>query len=635
MSYINEETFLQYIENIVSVNNYNQYDQSLLVKLQEAKFNQGLVHNDLIAFFTSFNLNDQGLEVVETVKNDEIIQSFEYENTLLFKLLYDNNNKTRYKHYRLSIQDYNIGIDSSIDKNNFYKKLFFIHNTNIEYKPIQIKKTNTFFPFYINYNCKYQNYNTHPSFTYLEENESQQQEKTFSDFFTNYKNYYCIDNNEENLKLNNSNNKIQNFNFIFNNFTWLKKEDIKNLYYKDIEFLGEENFEDITKEEFKSKLDDKKQAFSNFIQDATTLVNAYNQYLDEQGSKGRLQLIPRINLETRPIDYWFFDKNSLRNFGIELGFAEIEYTNDTITLTLRDNSTSIIITDYYDLGYGDLTNIIKDKLGETRFNGLIGNITGYLKTLYEPEYLHYFHILQESPEVGFLNAIKNMPNSESGINFILYYNYYYSKNRKFYSQYQLSSSEEDESNESLSSYITLNSNINEFPLSIGKGEKVEERGFRIDWDGNTYINNGHLNGEIHATSGQIGNWIIDNNGLTNGTSTLDADGNLYTDYITLKNGLGYIGFYEGSNTINSTNVLALSSSTHNISIEVNKTVKAESQEELEEQLNESGTTVALKGPIIWLEGNIVKIKADRIIAVSSDNRRSQELFSYTPQSLTE
>ena len=59
-------------------------------------------------------------------------------------------------------------------------------------------------------------------------------------------------------------------------------------------------------------------------------------------------------------------------------------------------------------------------------------------------------------------------------------------------------------------YIDLATSSNEtdyrnvYPLSIGYEKNVYERAFRVSWDGTIYVENGEFNGEIHATSGTLG-----------------------------------------------------------------------------------------------------------------------------------
>ena len=52
-------------------------------------------------------------------------------------------------------------------------------------------------------------------------------------------------------------------------------------------------------------------------------------------------------------------------------------------------------------------------------------------------------------------------------------------------------------------YITIGSNQTYYPLSIGTEPSVAQRGFKVKWDGTTYINDGVFTGEINAIGGSI------------------------------------------------------------------------------------------------------------------------------------
>lgn len=73
--------------------------------------------------------------------------------------------------------------------------------------------------------------------------------------------------------------------------------------------------------------------------------------------------------------------------------------------------------------------------------------------------------------------------------------------------------------------------------------------FTVDYAGNMTAMGADITGRITATSGSIGDWTIENGEITNGKTTLGSDGNIETNYITIKgpdNGYdGYLGIVNG------------------------------------------------------------------------------------------
>ena len=73
--------------------------------------------------------------------------------------------------------------------------------------------------------------------------------------------------------------------------------------------------------------------------------------------------------------------------------------------------------------------------------------------------------------------------------------------------------------------------------------------FTVDYAGNMTATGADITGTITATSGSIGDWTIENGEITNGKTTLGSDGNIETNYITIKgpdNGYdGYLGIVNG------------------------------------------------------------------------------------------
>lgn len=135
---------------------------------------------------------------------------------------------------------------------------------------------------------------------------------------------------------------------------------------------------------------------------------------------------------------------------------------------------------------------------------------------------------------------------ESNITFILYYNYYYSPLKAFYTNTSTDDSaiSEQSTLEEQQSFITLDSRKNKiYPLAIGTSEKPEERDFRVAWDGSTIIQNG----TIYANAGSIGGWQINQNSIesNNGLTILNASkGIIESQYFVVPH-FGRIGYSIG------------------------------------------------------------------------------------------
>ena len=105
-----------------------------------------------------------------------------------------------------------------------------------------------------------------------------------------------------------------------------------------------------------------------------------------------------------------------------------------------------------------------------------------------------------------------------------------------------------------------------YPLAIGNSSKTKDRGFRVQWDGTCYIENGYLSGHIDASSGSIGGWSIFGNYLSAGKTELNSNGQITSEFFIAKydgNILGQLGYIEGKNIVNGveipTNTLGLRS----------------------------------------------------------------------------
>lgn len=85
--------------------------------------------------------------------------------------------------------------------------------------------------------------------------------------------------------------------------------------------------------------------------------------------------------------------------------------------------------------------------------------------------------------------------------------------------------------------ITLSSDEEKYPLSIGVGLDPEKRRFRVDWDGRAYLKNAFIEGEIIATMASFGGWGIRENVLYSEEQNTILNGKtgiISTNYIDLK-----------------------------------------------------------------------------------------------------
>lgn len=76
---------------------------------------------------------------------------------------------------------------------------------------------------------------------------------------------------------------------------------------------------------------------------------------------------------------------------------------------------------------------------------------------------------------------------------------------------------EDGSKSLIKRYIDIDVKAKIYPLAIG-ADNVDERPFKVNWDGKLFVSDGEFKGEIIASSGSIGAWTIDDNGNLIGTA---------------------------------------------------------------------------------------------------------------------
>lgn len=101
-----------------------------------------------------------------------------------------------------------------------------------------------------------------------------------------------------------------------------------------------------------------------------------------------------------------------------------------------------------------------------------------------------------------------------------------------------------QNNDQRSKYIDLGVNQSTYPLSIGSQAAVAARPFRINWDGEAFISNGHFTGSIDAKEGTL--------------RDLEIKGKLYTsnykNYINSNSRPGIYGAYIEGSTIKGTSI---------------------------------------------------------------------------------
>ena len=84
-------------------------------------------------------------------------------------------------------------------------------------------------------------------------------------------------------------------------------------------------------------------------------------------------------------------------------------------------------------------------------------------------------------------------------------------------------------------YIDIDVRAKEYPLAIGTGE-VNDRNFRVNWDGKLFVTDGNFEGKINATSGSIGAWKIlaeDENNFLSGALVGEVTNPVYCKYTTI------------------------------------------------------------------------------------------------------
>lgn len=109
-------------------------------------------------------------------------------------------------------------------------------------------------------------------------------------------------------------------------------------------------------------------------------------------------------------------------------------------------------------------------------------------------------------------------------------------------------------------FISLDTGAERYPLAIGSAESVNDRKFKVDWDGTVYIRDGEFAGHIDASSGSIGGWWIGSD-LSAGSTILHGDGIIETEYLKIgykypgqwyNTEIGQLGYIEGSDGTNKT-----------------------------------------------------------------------------------
>ena len=180
-------------------------------------------------------------------------------------------------------------------------------------------------------------------------------------------------------------------------------------------------------------------------------------------------------------------------------------------------------------------------------------------------------------------------------------------------------------NNSTQNFITIDATAGTYPLAIGDNKNIINRGFRVKWDGTTYINNGEFSGLINAkggsisgdldvvgtlnggilnadelnvyygeiggwtisrtelsgggttlstvngittNKGKIGGWILSENGLTGGNTTLHKTNGITTNNIKILDSpvSGSIGAVTGNNGVK---IFGMRTDVNSLALEVN------------------------------------------------------------------
>lgn len=307
--------------------------------------------------------------------------------------------------------------------------------------------------------------------------------------------------------------------------------------------------------------------FENFYEIFENLLNSNNYELIYNDSTGAWEFSNDLQNEYEDLDVL-----SLIKFLVL--YILYEYTLQTSTTVEEiDNSYQQeyknIITSYFiDSNNNSETKgfLIEKKLNSKFYYALI-DLSNSEQSLDQ-------YITVYSP-IFYENAISDIYNIEYTITSDNYEKYFYyfkdsfnqnllvSSRQTFATnfEYQLNSKTYNV-NEDLISGITVSSKESLYPLSIGLSKQINNRKFKVTWDGIIYaedavldsahltnanietarITNATVEGKITAKSGKIGNWTIQNNQLksNNGTTILngapasDGDPSIITEFIDLK-----------------------------------------------------------------------------------------------------
>ena len=169
---------------------------------------------------------------------------------------------------------------------------------------------------------------------------------------------------------------------------------------------------------------------------------------------------------------------------------------------------------------------------------------GYIKMVKNTQQYTYTHISNDIAKNKYFKG--NGQTFNSSINLFYYNNSSYTQVEQgdvYNASYSYYKQEETESSDK---YITLGVNQERYPLSIGMSKNINQRKFRVGWDGTAYIQSGQFEGVINGSSvyanylsagaGQIGGWTINGNSLSGGSTVLSSASGISTNSITI-NGL--------------------------------------------------------------------------------------------------
>ena len=116
-------------------------------------------------------------------------------------------------------------------------------------------------------------------------------------------------------------------------------------------------------------------------------------------------------------------------------------------------------------------------------------------------------------------------------------------------------------------YITLGANQLIYPLSIGTSQSINNRRFKVDWNGVVYMKDGQFEGTISGSTisgGTIGGATI----YAGNSTILDNDGiTTKTIYIQDNSASGILGYISGQSSLGTTDTIGLRSNTSSIRME--------------------------------------------------------------------